>query len=933
MSNREKTSLFKKLFPSRNARQVRAMKKIAAKVNDFEPAMQALSDEAFADKTQAFKATVAEAVSAAPEGQADAVLQKALDALLPEAFALVREASVRVLSMRPYDVQLIGAMVLHRGSVSEMATGEGKTLMSTLAIYLNALANKGVHLVTVNPYLASRDAAWMGPLYRFLGLTVSVIHADQPFEEKKQAYQADVVYGTNNELGFDYLRDNMAPDAELCVQRERFFAVVDEVDSVLIDEARTPLIISGEVEENVAVYQQMNVLLKGLKPSLRSVDEQLEPGKLEDPEDDGDFIKDEKTRQVHLTEQGHQRVEAILSEANLLLDPSSNLYDAQNVRLLHYVQAVLRAQHMYKKDIDYMVKDDLILIIDEHTGRTMSGRRWSDGLHQAIEAKEGLSIKSENQTLASITFQNYFRLYDKLSGMTGTANTEATEFQQIYSLEVMIVPTNKALIRQDDEDYVFMTADEKFDAIVKELVHRHEKKQPVLVGTASIESSEHLSELLKKKKIPHRVLNAKHHAQEAKIIAQAGCLSAVTIATNMAGRGTDIVLGGDLDAMIADLSNPTEKEMAALRAQWQKDHEAVKALGGLFVLASERHESRRIDNQLRGRSGRQGDPGQSRFYLALEDPLVRIFASDRIQVIMQNLSPEHGAVLKAPMLSRSIESAQRKVEGHHFDVRKQLLRYDDVANEQRQVLYGCRRAILCEQHDLAPHVRDACDEMADMVHDYLDDQGGWDLDGLQKALVHAFGQDFGIASWLAQDAASAEHIEHRLANALFSAFEARRDIAYPEALRLGVERTIMIGVLDQLWRDHLLWMDQLRQGIHLRAYAQKNPEHEYKQESFEMFAALFVQYNQIVLGQLLRFQLPQEAFDQLAALEQDQDVSAIAEGFTKPYAVDRVRVNKQRLPEQAVAAPKKVGRNDLCPCASGKKFKHCHGKLDVTEPA
>jgi preprotein translocase subunit SecA len=893
--------------------------------------MQALSDADFPKRTDVFKEKMAVLIQASSEGEDELnkTINDTLDAWLPEAFALVREASVRVLSMRPFDEQLVGAMVLHRGSVAEMATGEGKTLMSTLAIYLNALAGKGVHVVTVNPYLAARDAEWMGPLYRFLGLRVSVVHADQSFEEKQEAYQADVVYATNNELGFDYLRDNMAPSAELCVQGACYFAVVDEVDSVLIDEARTPLIISGEVEEQVDLYQKMYQLFEVLTPSSRSPDEVRTP--FSDPNDervdDGDFILDEKTRQVHLTEQGHERVEALLAKTGLLRQASGSLYDPHNVRLLHYVQAVLRARHLYKKDVDYMVKDNTILIIDEHTGRTMAGRRWSDGLHQAIEAKEGLTIQSENQTLASITFQNYFRLYDKLSGMTGTANTEATEFQEIYGLEVCIVPTHRPMIRVDDQDYMFMTGKEKYNAIVKEIVYRYEKKQPVLLGTASIESSEHLSGLLKQKKIPHRVLNAKQHEQEAKIIVQAGCLSSVTIATNMAGRGTDIVLGGDVEAMIADMDKPSESKQEALRAQWQKDHEAVKALGGLFVLGSERHESRRIDNQLRGRSGRQGDPGASRFYLSLEDSLVRIFASDRIQTVMQSLSREEGAVLQAPMLSRAIENAQRKVEGHYFDIRRQLLRYDDVANEQRQSLYDFRRALLSEQEDFASFIQDACDDNAQMVHQYLDDEGSWDASGLHDAIEQAFGLDLDIAAWVERGASSAEHIERRLAEALFAAFMAHREAAYPSDMRLDIERTIMVSLLDHFWKDHLLWMDQLRQGIHLRAYAQKNPEHEYKQESFEMFSNLFVQYHEMLIGQLIRFRPPKEALDQIAAPEE----SAHSEGFQSPYNIDSVSINKKPLPMQRTLTQKKIGRNALCPCQSGKKYKHCHGQLEVQE--
>lgn len=894
------TKLFRKVFGSRNDRQLKRMQKVVAQVGALEQSMAALTDEQLKAKTAEFKQRFVAGVT--------------LDTLLPEAFAVVRESSRRVMGMRHYDVQLIGAMVLHDGKIAEMRTGEGKTLMATLAAYLNALSGRGVHVVTVNDYLAQRDSKWMGRLYGFLGLTVGVIFSGQDAEAKRAAYAADITYGTNNEFGFDYLRDNMAFRIDDKMQRELNFAIIDEVDSILIDEARTPLIISGPTDDNSAVYAKMNALIPRLV-------------KQEDEEGEGDYSVDEKAKQVFLSESGHQHVEEMLSEIGLLGEGES-LYDAANISLMHHLNAALRAHALFQRDVDYIVQNDTIVIVDEFTGRTMPGRRWSDGLHQAIEAKEGVSIQNENQTLASITFQNYFRLYNKLSGMTGTADTEAYEFQEIYGLEVLVIPPNKTTIRNDMGDLVYLNQKDKFNAILEDIKGCYERGQPVLVGTTSIEVSESLSGLLKKAGIKHEVLNAKQHEREAEIVAQAGRAKAVTIATNMAGRGTDIVLGGSLDAALEGVDHEDEVAVQRVRAEWQQRHDQVLQAGGLHIIGTERHESRRIDNQLRGRSGRQGDPGSTRFYLSLEDSLMRIFASDRVAALMQKLGMEEGEAIEHPWVSKAIENAQRKVEGHNFDIRKQLLEYDDVANDQRKVIYEQRNELMAldDISDTMKTIR------ADVVNgvisgfvppNSLEEQ--WDVPGLEEALEHEFGQKMPVQQWLdSDDSLHEETLRKRILDEIEASYAAKEEIAGASVLR-HFEKAVMLQVLDTQWKDHLAAMDHLRQGIHLRGYAQKNPKQEYKREAFEMFTLLLGRIKTEVVGILSKVQVQGEA--DVEAVEEQRRTQGEMQ-----YQHPNASATESETPEGEQQAPfvregTKVGRNDPCPCGSGKKYKQCHGRL------
>ncbi len=912
--------LVKKVIGSRNDRIIRQKRKIVEKINALEPQFQALSDAQLRAKTDEFRKRHQDGES--------------LDDLLPEAFATVREAGRRVLNMRHFDVQLIGGMVLHDGKIAEMRTGEGKTLVATLAAYLNAIPGKGVHVVTVNDYLARRDAAWMGKLYEFLGMTVGVIVSDLDQAQRRQAYAADITYGTNNEFGFDYLRDNMAFSKADQVQRGHFYAIVDEVDSILIDEARTPLIISGPTEERTDLYLKMNELVPHL--------ERQEGGeKEEEVTKPGDYTVDEKTKQVFLTERGHEKVEKLLVEHGLI-QPGESLYDANNIRLLHYLNAALRAHALYHRDVDYIVKDGEVVIVDEFTGRIMPGRRWSEGLHQAIEAKEGVPIQQENQTLASITFQNYFRLYEKLAGMTGTADTEAYEFHQIYGLEVVVIPTHKPMIRKDHSDLVYLTAREKYDAIVKDIEECHKRGQPVLVGTTSIENSEYLSQLLKRKKIPHQVLNAKQHEREAQIIAQAGRPGAVTIATNMAGRGTDIVLGGNLEAELAALGEDAPEEAKEkVRREWQKRHDQVVAAGGLHVIGSERHESRRIDNQLRGRSGRQGDPGSTRFYLSLQDNLMRIFASDRVAALMQKLGMEEGEAIEHPWVTKAIENAQRKVEAHNFDIRKQLLEYDNVANDQRKVIYELRNELL-EAEDITD-ILDAIrrDVIAEVVDKHIPPQSfeeQWDLDGLEQTLKNDFGLDFPVKRRLEEDPElQIEQLKAEIVEAAEKAYKEKERQVGPEVLR-QFEKSVMLQILDHAWKEHLAAMDHLRQGIHLRGYAQRDPKQEYKREAFYMFSSMLDNIKHETISVLSRVQVQSEAdvaaideqrreetpqemhFEhaEIAGLEEEEALTPLGEDTNGAVAV-------QQRP--FVREGRKIGRNEPCPCGSGKKYKHCHGKL------
>ena len=913
--------LLKKLFGSKNEREVKRMLKTVQVVNSFEEQMVALTDEQLRAKTEEFKARIAKG--------------ETLDQLLPEAFAVCREAGKRVMGMRHFDVQLIGGMTLHEGKIAEMRTGEGKTLVATLGVYLNALSGKGVHVITVNDYLARRDANWMRPLYEYLGLTVGVVTPFQPPQEKREAYAADITYGTNNEFGFDYLRDNMAFSMEEKFQRELNFAVIDEVDSILIDEARTPLIISGQAEDSSKLYTEINKLIPRLELHVEEVE-----GEVTKP---GHFTIDEKTRQVELNEAGHQFVEEMLTQIGLLAEGES-LYSAHNLGLLTHVYAALRAHKLFNRNVEYIVEDGQVLLVDEHTGRTMPGRRLSEGLHQAIEAKEGLNIQAESQTLATTTFQNYFRLYNKLSGMTGTADTEAFEFHQIYGLSVMVIPPNKPLARKDYNDLVFLTADEKYAAIVADIKDCMAKGRPVLVGTATIETSEHMSNLLKKEGIEHKVLNAKFHEKEAEIIAQAGRPGALTIATNMAGRGTDILLGGNWEVEVASLENPTPEQIAQIKADWQKRHQQVLESGGLHVIASERHESRRIDNQLRGRAGRQGDAGSSRFYLSLEDSLMRIFASDRVKNFMKALGMQSGEAIEHRMVTNAIEKAQRKVEGRNFDIRKQLLEFDDVNNEQRKVIYHMRNTLLAADNigeTIADFRKDVLDSTisAHIPPQSLPEQ--WDVAGLEAAIESGFGVKLPIQQWLDEDDHLYEEtLREKLLAELIAAYNEKEEQAGAEALRT-FEKQIVLRVLDDLWKDHLSTMDHLRHGIHLRGYAQKNPKQEYKRESFNLFSELLDSIKRDSIRVLSHVQVRREdPVEEEARLRQEaEDLAsrlqfqhAEAPGLDQPDAMAQVLQGADV--EDVVAATEparsepKLGRNELCYCGSGKKYKHCHGQIN-----
>jgi preprotein translocase subunit SecA len=929
------TSLVRKIFGSRNERLIKRFGKTVARINELEQEITSLDDAALRARTEALREQLAAGST--------------VDDVLPEAFAVVREAGRRYMGMRHFDVQLVGGMVLHSGRIAEMRTGEGKTLVATLAAYLNALPGNGVHVVTVNDYLARRDAVWMGRIYHALGLSVGVInsaggagpdaasyvydpefpggngaHAHLRPVTRREAYAADITYGTNNEFGFDYLRDNMAFRLEDRAQRELAFAIVDEVDSILIDEARTPLIISGPAGDNAELYQRMNAIV----PKLTRQEEEEGPG---------DYSVDEKLKQVFLTEDGQERAEQLLRKAGLL-EETQGLYDAASIALLHHLNAALRAHVLFQKDVDYLVRDNQVLIIDEFTGRIMAGRRWSEGLHQAIEAKEGAPVQSENQTLASITFQNYFRLYDKLSGMTGTADTEAFEFQQIYGLEVVVIPPNRPMVRDDMQDLVYLTQPEKFDAIIKEIQYCRERQQPVLVGTASVETSEYLSGLLKKEKIPHEVLNAKQHEREAHVVAQAGRPGAVTLATNMAGRGTDIVLGGSLEAELEAVGanpGPASAEAEQIKAEWQKRHDEVLSAGGLHIIGSERHESRRIDNQLRGRAGRQGDPGSSRFFLSLEDNLMRIFASDRVKGLMQKLGMKEGEAIENAWVTKAIENAQRKVEAHNFDIRKNLLEYDDVANDQRKVVYEQRRELL-EEEDISETILAVRRDVVEGVISQhippgsIEDQ--WDVPGLSHALEQEFGVHMDIAGWLEQESdLHEEPLRERIQEQIASAYGEKEAKVGAETMR-RVEKDVMLQVLDNHWKEHLAAMDYLRQGIGLRGYAQRNPKQEYKREAFEMFEALLERVKHDVTTLLMRLQVrsPEDA----ETLERQQRAAGTGGMRFQHSEPQSVLHTPQAAGEQGGGEAQpfrregpKLGRNDPCWCGSGKKFKQCHGRL------
>jgi len=890
------TSLARKVFGSRNDRILKKINKANKHINALETELQALSDAEIQAKTAELKNKLATGST--------------LDSLLSEAFAVVREASVRVYGMRPFDVQLTGATVLHQGKIAEMRTGEGKTLTSTLATYLNAITGRGVHVITVNDYLAKRDADWSRELFSFLGLTVGCNIPGLSHEEKRAAYACDITYGTNNEFGFDYLRDNMAFSPEDRVQRELHYAVIDEVDSILIDEARTPLIISGAADDSSALYKQINALV----PKLAQQDKEDEEG----VEGDGHFTIDEKGKQVYLTEKGQIFVEELLIQAGILA-PEQSLFSSANIALLQHVNSALKAHKLFTKDVDYIVKDGEIVIVDEHTGRTMEGRRWSEGLHQAVEAKEGVKIQNENQTLASITFQNYFRLYEKLGGMTGTADTEAFEFQHIYGLETVVIPTNRGMVRKDMPDLIYMTVEEKYDAIIQDILGCVERGQPVLVGTVSIENSELLSNVLKKQKIKHKVLNAKFHAQEAEIIAQAGLPSAVTIATNMAGRGTDIVLGGNLQVELAGVED--EAKIQTITAAWQTRHDAVIASGGLHIIGTERHESRRIDNQLRGRAGRQGDAGSSRFYLSLDDALMRIFASEKMGNMMKRLGMEKGEAIEHPWVSRAIENAQRKVEGRNFDIRKQLLEYDDVANDQRKVIYEQRNELL-DEGDIGETITAIRSDVIDeVISQYIPPQSleeMWDVPGLEERLKGDFHVELPIQQWLDEDdKLFEEKLRDKIHDAINAAYQAKIDVVGESVIR-QFEKAVMLQSLDSHWKEHLAAMDYLRQGIHLRGYAQKNPKQEYKRESFELFSEMLENLKIEVISLLSKVQVKAES-DVEEVERQRQETAAQPTQTNQQDQESSVQIGHRQGP--------KVGRNDPCPCGSGKKYKQCHGKL------
>ena len=914
---------FKKVFGSKNDRELKRMRKMVAKINEFDETISALDDSALKAKTSEFMRRL-------DEGET-------LDSLLPEAFAVVREAGKRAMGLRHFDVQLIGGITLHEGRIAEMRTGEGKTLVATLPVYLNALTRKGVFVVTVNDYLAQRDANWMRPLYEFLGLSVGIVYSGQSAEEKRQAYESDITYGTNNEYGFDYLRDNMAFSKEERFQRGLNFAIVDEVDSILIDEARTPLIISGAADDSSELYQRINKFIPKLRQQpLLEKDEQLPEGV-----EPGHFTVDEKQRQVELTEEGHELVEDLLIKDGLL-EPEDSLYAPANLNLLHHVHSGLRAHALFNKNVEYIVQNGQVVLIDEHTGRTMSGRRLSDGLHQAIEAKENVTIQAESQTLASTTFQNYFRQFNKLAGMTGTADTEAFEFKQIYDLDVVLIPTNKPMARIDHNDLVYLTKEEKFEAIAEDVKELMAKGAPVLVGTASIETSEEMARRFVAAKIPHKVLNAKFHEKEADIIAQAGRPGVVTIATNMAGRGTDIVLGGNVEVEIAETENMTPELEAKLRAEWKERHQQVMDAGGLHIIGTERHESRRIDNQLRGRAGRQGDPGMSRFYLSLEDDLMRIFASDRIRGIMQALGLEKGEAIEHRMVSNSIEKAQRKVEGRNFDIRKQLLDYDDVANDQRQIVYKQRDSLLGEEdisHMLSGIRSDVVNDLISTFIPPMSLEEQWDVPGLQNALGKEFAIEAPVRKWLDEDSQLHEQaLRERIIDLVETGYQHKRSSIGADMST--IERHIMLQVLDGLWKEHLATMDHLRAGIHLRAYGQKNPKQEYKREAFQLFQDMLSNLKVEVVRFLSHVQVQKpedvEAMEaerrereskQKIALEHAEASGLMPEGVENTDRADEPRQGDQGEATPFVRDGKKVGRNEPCPCGSGKKYKQCHGKL------
>ena len=905
ISNIMLVKLLTKVFGSRNDRTLRRMRKVVEQINRMEPDMEKLSDDELKAKTNEFRARLEKGES--------------LESLIPEAFAVVREASKRVFGMRPFDVQLLGGMVLNDRCIAEMRTGEGKTLTATLPAYLNALSGRGVHVVTVNDYLAQRDAENNRPLFEFLGLSIGINLPGMPAPAKREAYAADITYGTNNEYGFDYLRDNMAFSPEERVQRKLHYALVDEVDSILIDEARTPLIISGPAEDSSEMYIKVNKLIPKL---IRQEKEDSDTFKGE-----GHFSVDEKARQVHLTERGLILIEEMLVEAGIM-DEGESLYSPTNIMLMHHVTAALRAHVLFTRDVDYIVKDGEVIIVDEHTGRTMQGRRWSDGLHQAVEAKEGVEIQNENQTLASITFQNYFRLYEKLAGMTGTADTEAFEFSSIYKLDTIVVPTNRPMIRKDMPDLVYMTEKEKIGAIIEDIRERTAKGQPVLVGTISIEKSEVVSHELTKAGIEHKVLNAKFHAMEADIVAQAGQSGAVTIATNMAGRGTDIVLGGSWQAEVALLEEPTEEQIEAIKAAWKVRHDAVLAAGGLHIIGTERHESRRIDNQLRGRSGRQGDAGSSRFYLSMEDALMRIFASDRVSGMMRKLGMKEGEAIEHPWVTKAIANAQRKVESRNFDIRKQLLEYDDVANDQRRAIYSQRNELLdvSDVSETIASIRE--DVFKSTIDNYITPQSleeEWDIQGLEERLKNDFDLEMPIAQWLDKEPELHEEtLRERILENAKEQYQRKEDVVGSEMMR-NFEKGVMLQTLDSLWKEHLAAMDYLRQGIHLRGYAQKDPKQEYKRESFNMFATMLesLKYEVISVLSKVQVRMPEE----VEALEQQrrEEAERLAQHQQLSHHDENALVTED--PNAPATAERKVGRNDPCPCGSGKKYKQCHGRL------
>ncbi|THB67055.1 MAG: preprotein translocase subunit SecA [Gammaproteobacteria bacterium] len=903
------SNFFSKIFGSRNERVVKQLSKVVNKIGSLEDEIKKLSDDQLKNKTEEFRSRLASG--------------ETIDDILPEAFAVVREAGVRVLQMRHFDVQLIGGMVLNQGKIAEMRTGEGKTLVATLSAYLNALPGKGVHVITVNDYLAKRDSEWMGRLYGFLGLTTGVVVGDMSHEQKQEAYRSDITYGTNNEFGFDYLRDNMAFSAEDRVQRELNYAIIDEVDSILIDEARTPLIISGPAADSSDLYRKINRIIPKLK---RQAEEDSE----------GDFWVDEKQRQITLSEDGHQKIEDIMVLEGLL-DKNDSLYSTANISLMHHVNAALKAHNLFEKNVHYLVKDNQVIIVDEFTGRTMPGRRWSEGLHQAVEAKEGVKIENESQTYASITFQNYFRLYNKLSGMTGTADTEAFELQQIYGLEVNVIPTHKPMIRDDRCDLVYLTVEEKYEAIVEDIKAETVKGRPILVGTASVETSEVLSDFLNKAGIKHEVLNAKQHAREANIVAQAGMPGAVTIATNMAGRGTDIVLGGNLEVAIEELGEEaTEFEIKSLKDEWQKRHDGVIQAGGLHIIGTERHESRRIDNQLRGRSGRQGDPGSSRFYLSMDDSLIRIFAPPNIVNLIKRIGLERGEAIENKMVSRSIERAQKKVEAHNFDIRKHLLEYDNVANDQRKVVYEQRNELM-EVEDVSETVVAIREDVVEQVfYENIRPESmeeTWDIPGLEKGVEEVFGIKLPIQHWLdSDDDLNEDSLQHKIHAAVVESYDAKEQHFGTEVMRM-VEKQIMLKELDRLWKDHLAAMDYLRQGIGLRSFAQKDPKQEYKREAFQMFEDMLINYKRSVAHFLSVVHIQTQ--EEVEEMERREREMAMAREQQMKFehedggvaGEDNTEEEKAPAKQPFVREGQKVGRNDPCPCGSGKKFKQCCGKL------